>query len=235
MARERYLVGVTPEELEKQEELRPNTFGGWVRNFWYHHKWKVLGITFAAVVLTVLFVQLFTREKADYTICLVTRQEMSRQAVERLEREFAALGKDRNGDGKVTVTVEMINVGDALGSQRSNTQHTAVQGKLMSREVYLFALDPTYYTETVAPNVAAGQTFFLPLGVQGNGVSEDGTYWNWAGCPLLHEADLQEIDVWQAAPAELYFGVRNLTANEAEVRAAEEHLELLRAFIAAQS
>ena len=185
--------------------------------------------------LTLLFVQLFTKEKADYTICFVTTREMSRQAVERLEREFEVLGKDRNGDGKVVVSVQMINIGEALGTQRSNTQHSAVQGQLMSRETYIFAMDPSYYEKTVQPNVAAGQTFFVPLDLQVGGIGEDGTYWNWSQSPLLDEADMQEADVWQAAQRELLFGVRDLSANAEEKQTLQDHLELLRAFIKAHA
>ena len=229
MARDRYLVGVTEQDLQKAEELRPKTFKEKTANFWYHYKWVVLGIVLIAVIAVVLFTQLFTRKTADYTVCVVTKQELSRQAVEHLEREFAACGKDLNGDGKVMVTVEIINIGGAVGSQQYNTSHATLQGRLMSDDVYIFVMDPTYYEKTLAPNVAEGQTFFMPIGIEVAGISKDGTYWNWNDSALLAEEAMQENEVWQAVPSDMYVGVRNMANADRDVIAAQR--ELLQRFI----
>ena len=237
MARERYLVGVSKEELEyTPPQPQPVTPKDKWDNFWYHYKWPTIVALFIITVAVVVIVQAATKTRADYTVCVVAQQELSFQATERLKAEFTAVGRDRNGDGKVVVQVQALNIALTPGGTAVNAGRQTVMAHIVARDVYLFALDPSYYNETLAPLFEEGTCFFAPLSVQSEDISADGTYWNWKNSPLLEEADMQEIDVWQAVPSELYFGVRNLAGNSA--KAAEEqqaYTELLQAFITAHS
>lgn len=236
MARERYLVGVSKEELEyTPPPPPPSTPKAKWENFWYHYKWAVIGAAFAVVVVTVLVVQAVTKTAPDYTVCMVTQQELSLQATDRLQAELAAVGSDRNGDGEVVVKIQVLNVSSEAGVPYASTNRQAVTAHIAARDVLLFAIDPEYYTNILEPIMDEGVSFFAPLSAEDAGISEDGTFWNWKDSPLLSEADMQAVDVWQAVPTELYFGVRNLSGNAKLQQEQEAHLALLNAFIAAHS
>ena len=66
MARERYLVGVKPEELiYTPPPPPPSTPKGKWENFWYQYKWVTLGVLAAVIVGTILTVQAVTRVQPD--------------------------------------------------------------------------------------------------------------------------------------------------------------------------
>lgn len=236
MARERYLVGVSKKELEyTPPPPPPSTPKGKWDNFWYHYKWAVIAAVFGIIVVTVLVVQVATKTRPDYTVCMVTQQELSLSATNRLQAEFAAVGEDRNGDGEVVVKLQVLNVSSKTGTQYAATNRQAVTAHIVARDVLLFAFDPEYYTTVLEPIMEDGVSFFTSLSLEAAGISKDGTYWNWENSSLLKEADMQAIDVWQAVPEGMYFGVRNITGNKSEQQEKAAHLELLKAFVAVHS
>lgn len=237
MARERYLVGVSKEELEyTPPPPPPSTFKEKWENFWYHYKWAtIIGIVVAAIAV-ITIVQAVTKTRPDYTICLVTQQEMSLAATNRLQAEFAKVGKDRNEDGEVIVTIQVLNVSAEAGVQYAVANRQAVTAHIVARDVLLFAFDPEYYTNILEPVMDKGVSFFSPITLKTAGISEDGTYWNWKESPLLGEADMQAMDIWPAAPKELYFGVRNISLDsEKDAAEHETYTALLQSFIAAHA
>lgn len=218
MARERYLVGVTQEELERAPQAEaPSTLGGKMANFWYHYKWATIGALFVAVVGTILLVQMLTKPHPDYTLCVVAKQSLSPSGVEFLEAELEACGVDRNQNGKVEVEVQVLNI-------TNTTSQQSVLGHMMARDVIFYALEPTYYHETIQPAMKDGVDFFAPY----NG-EED--YWNWKDSTLLKAEAMQAYEIWQAAPTELLFGVRGGATGEKDVADQEAYLALLRRFV----
>lgn len=237
MARERYLVGVSKEELEyTPPPPPPSTFKEKWENFWYHYKWlTIIGILVVAIVIVVI-AQVATKTQADYTVCLVTQQELSLAATNRLQAEFAAVGKDRNEDGEVVVKIQVLNVSAEAGAQYAMANRQAVTAHIVARDVLLFAFDPEYYTNILEPVMDKGVSFFVPIALETAGISEDGTCWNWKESPLLKEADMQAIDLYPPVPEELYFGVRNLSLDsEKDAREQQAYIALLQAFIAAHA
>lgn len=236
MARERYLVGVSQEELEYTPPLpSPSTPKGKWENYWYHYKWVTIGVLFLLVAVVVVLVQAVTKTHADYTVCIVTQQELSLHATERLKTEFSVVGKDRNGDGEVNVTVQVLNISSEQAVSQSLANRQTLMAHIAARDVLLFALDPSYYHEILLPLMDEGVQFFSPLLSETAGISADGTYWNWKDSPLLGEDDMRAVDVWQAVPQELYFGVRDLSGNDKFKQEKEDYLALLQAFVAAHS
>lgn len=237
MARERYLVGVSKEELEyTPPPPPPSTFKEKWENFWYHYKWPMVIGILVAVIAVAAIAQAVTKTRADYAVCLVTQQELSTAAINRLEAEFAAVGTDRNQDGKVVVKLQVLNVSAAAGAQYAMANRQAVTSHIVARDVLLFAFDPEYYTNILEPVMDEGVSFFTPLELKTAGISEDGTYWNWKESPLLKEAEMQALEAWPKAPEELYFGVRNISTNsEKDTQEREAHMALLQAFIAAHA
>lgn len=238
MARERYLVGVKPEELVKTAPLPPpQTPKGKWENFWYHYKWATIGGVFAVIAGIVLLGQVITKVKPDYTVTFVLEQDLSAPAEQRLRTELEKFGVDRNEDGKVVIDIQFLNVSiNTAGPQAQHDQQLAV-AHIAARNVYLFALSPTYYQDVLGPILREDLAFFDTIEVTVPGVSEDGRYWNWKGSPLLKEKEMQAIGDWDAAPAQLYFGVRAdwEDMSEQEKQDQQAHAALLKAFIEANA
>ena len=218
MARERYLVGVAPEELEYTPSApAPMTPRDWFSNLWYHYKWAIVGGVFAVAVLAILLWQTFTKENPDYRICMACGSAVPDAAIEILEDTLEQYGKDVNGDGKVIVQIQMlaVNSKDVVGNSTlaaNNRQAVVVQ--LSTRDTAIFAFDPVYY-ESLKENLAKEKPLLDPMK---NAAPEgDGTYFVWDIKPLLPK-DLQEF-----ACDPLYVGVRStdgdLTAEERQAAA----------------
>lgn len=237
MAREWYLRGVDPEELKrKPQATEPQTPRGWLENFWYHHKWKViLGGIFLAIGVFLL-VHTLSRTEPDYLICLVSMQEVDVRANERLEEILEQYGEDLNGDGKVVVEVQCLNVSNGTESAvnpSAVTNQQAVLGHMMAKDVDLWAIAPEYYTTSIRSALGDESQFFLPLTAMQEvpGVDEAGVYWNWEGLSLLQtDAELSTL------PETLYWGVANWeNANDEDRARAADMLRLLEKFAKAQS
>lgn len=232
MAREMYLAGVKPEELEKTPSAPPpQTPQGWLENFWYHHKWKVIIGAVLVLTLVVLFGQSLTRVKPDYLICMVTSQGVSVDSDKRLEELLTPYADDRNGDGKVRVEVTCLNV--ESGAEAVTNQQT-VMAHIMTRDVDMWAITPSYYTGTMHTAFDGKEAdFFIPLEEMAtvHGVSEDRAYWDWKDCTVLTEDE----ELW-SMQKELYWGVRALpdNATDEQKAAAQGALDLLKAFAEAQ-
>ena len=237
MARERYLVGVNPEELVYQSYATPPTPKSRWEDFWYHHKWKVLGIAAAVVIVTVLLVQSLTRVKPDYLICMVTQKTVAPSVVEQLQEELSALATDVNGDGKVTVTIQSLDISANQSTQMQTVNHQSILGHLAARDVHLFIFDPAYYTETVCGAMQNGVVFFDELDIQANGISDDGTYWNWKNAAFLKQENFNTVAQEGRLPISMVCGVRaadEKTYSETEKKEQQACLALLQAFIQKQ-
>ncbi len=229
MARERYLVGVDPEELKyTPPPPPPSTPKGKWENFWYHYKWVTLGVLAAVVVGIILTVQAATRVKPDYLICMVMNEQVAQSAVDFLETELTSLGEDINGDGEVKVVIQPLIISGENNTQ-SQTAKQSVIGHIVARDVQLFAFTPSYYTESLAPAMRDGEKFFTTLDVADAGLSQDGTYWNWKGSTALSQDAMVNASYGPLVEQELYFGVRE--ASEKNREECEAHKRLLEAFI----
>lgn len=221
MARERYLIGVNPDELKKKETpAAPQTPQGKWENFWYHYKWLVIGLTAVALLIVVLCGQCAARTEPDYMICMVTTQEVGPIADARLEELLTPYANDRNGDGKVRVEVRCLNVSSGDGeyvNPEAATNQQAAMGHILVRDVDIWAVDPSFYTGTLRSAFDGDESkFFMPLELNAKNVSADKKYWNWKDLAILkNEQDLQTM------PKTLYWGVRVLPDNASEALKAQ--------------
>ncbi len=204
MARERYLVGVTPEELEyTPAPAAPMSPRNWLSNFWYHNSWTVIIVSFVVVVAAVLIWQSATKENPDFRICMACSSAVPDEAVMILEEELEQYATDINGDGKVIVQIQMLDINSQLVVGQSTlaaNNRQAVVLQLSTRDTMIFALDPAYY-ESLSTNLAKGTPLLAPL--PGADPAGDGTYFVWDIAPLLPE-HLQEF-----ACDPLYVGARS--------------------------
>lgn len=226
MAREWLLRGVDPEELKPDEKIAaPVTPKGWLENFWYHHKWAFLGGVFAAVVATILVVQLVTRDLPDYHVLLMTKQAYLDQDIEAMEDLLAQYGQDLDGDGKVEVAIQNCRI-DKDTNLQQNSGFQIVQAHLMAGDVLFFVWDEGAYElimDGLDNALEEGDTFLTPLPAAA-GVEGEGLLYNWSGDP--------RAEALSVFPDTLLFGVRDThgTAGDAD-KLHEDCMALLEAFI----
>ena len=218
MARERYLVGVTQEDITPSPKAEPpKTLGGKLANFWYHYKWATIGALFIVAVGTFLIAQLVSKPHPDYTLCVIANQSLSPKTIEFLKTELAECGEDRNENGKVEVEIQVMDITNVTSQQ-------AVMGHMMTRDVIFFAMDPKYYTETLQPAMKDGVEFFVPY-------DGEAPYWNWKDSARLKAEEMQAYDFWAAAPQELLLGVRGGASGEEQVADQDAYVALLQKFV----
>ncbi len=231
MARERYLVGVSEEELRPNppQETAPQTPRSWLENFWYHHKVGVLVGGFALFAAIVLIVQLVTRERPDYTLVLVTENGLYAEEVTYFEKELAQYGEDVNGDGEVVVQIKNLHLGGTkYEHQDANAQ--ALQARLISGDTLLYVFEPQYANRLTAVGRDNKHCFLTELPIDAAGVSEDKLCWNWAN-DVRHTID----PILQSFPTELCFGVRYAKPdNEKSAAMYQQSVALLEAYAKGQ-
>lgn len=231
MARERYLRGVSEEELRPDPRPieKPRTPKSWFENFWYHHKAGVLIGGFAIIALTILIVQTVNRERPDYTAVMVTENGMLPDEVTYLEQVLAQYGEDINGDGEVVVQINSLFLGGKqLSNQDTNAQ--ALQIQLVTGDTLLYLYEPAYEKRLTAVGADGNYCLLTELPFSAEGVSKDKLCWNWT------ENSVRKQDVILANfPEELCFGVRYAIPDDEE--SAQEYaqvVKLLEAFATEQ-
>ena len=227
MAREMYLVGVSEEELRPDPKPEgPKTPKDKLSNFWYHYKWAVIIGAVVAVFLVVLIVQLVTRDDPDYRVLLATEEMMSDAWADVLGEELAAYGRDIDGDGKVEVDVETLFTGSQ--DQFGMANQTKLMAHLSAGDVMFFVFDKATYDRMIVPQLTEGYQFYQTIGLDVEGISEDGRYWNWKDDPMRSLQGLDQL------PEDLYFGVREAggtAASEKSEQMNKEAMELLQNFL----
>lgn len=222
MARERYLRGISEEELRPDPRPieQPKTPKSWLENFWYHHKVGTLIGAFGLVVLTVLIVSMVTRVNPDYKAVMVTENGLLPDEVTYFEGILAQYGEDINGDGKVVVNINNLTLGaQAYANQQASAQ--ALQIQLVTGDTLLYLYEPTYEQWFTAVGQDGAQCLLTELPFSDEGVSEDKISWNWSG--NTH----REQDVILARfPKDLHFGVRYAVPNNEE--SAEEYAQIMK-------
>lgn len=189
MARERYLIGVDPEELKSTPPPQPDKPAGFFENLWYHYKWHIIVIGFLVVLAALGVYQLLSRDDPDYTVVLLTEDPLLADTVEQLQNELAEAAVDLDEDGKVEVLIENLALGIPYSNQKVANENTLI-AHFAAGDVLLYITEPDYYESKILARVGE-YDFFTPLS---NGES----YVEWS--PGI-----------EGVPDTLYVGVRNAT------------------------
>ncbi len=222
MARERYLRGISEEELRPDPRPieQPKTPKSWLENFWYHHKVGVLLGGFALIVLTILIVSTVNRVRPDYTAVMITENGLLPNEVAYLEGILAEYGEDINGDGKVVVNINNLCLGGMAGANlTANAQ--ALQIQLITGDTLLYLYEPAYEQRLTAGGSDSAYCILAELPFSAEGISEDKISWNWSG-NTRREQDV----ILENFPKELRFGVRYAVPNDEE--SAEEYAQIMK-------
>ena len=228
MAREMYLVGVDETELEPPKPPEPpKGFKAKWQNFWYHYKWPVVLGALAVVAVIILVAQMVNREHPDYHMILASTKNLPVPANDAFAAELEQYGRDLNGDGKVLVSIEFLYVGSD-GGQLSAVNQQKFTATMFAGDTLFFGFSPDYYDYLLKNLEDSDTAFFDQLGVEVEGVSEDGRTWSWKGASFLQDESMK------GAPEELIFGVRSASGSAGGKQSQQTHdecLELLRAYI----
>lgn len=187
-----YLIRKAKREAKPPEPQREYTKKEKAMNWLYYNKmWLIVGAVLLWIGGSMLWNILgIGRTDPDIIIAYVGNRAISDEDAEKLERIFAALAEDLNGDGKVCVEL-----------RRYRLNHG---GDLETAMYYNYAAD----TELVADITVGDSVFFLsedPSGVQRSYqifAFPDGTppsdtdytvedkVFSWEACPSLASADI---------------------------------------------
>ena len=106
-----------------------NKFLTWLSNFWYYHKWKVIVITFFAVVLAVGVFQMMNKTDPDIEVTVATHTVYYKEDVDPLEQTLKGLlSLDINGDGKKNVQLNLYKIYSEAELKAANEKETDAEG-----------------------------------------------------------------------------------------------------------
>ena len=166
MASYRYERDIDPKDIAPRKERQYTRKERWA-NWWdYNLKWVII-IGIAAAFVAYNFIgQYFFVTKPDYNVAVVAPYYLPEDTVNALQDALAAYGEDRNGDGKVVVTLNVytLDYSDTetqtesaayLTMAGTTKLATDVQGGLSS--VFLL-WDPAGFEESTGPPPTATRT-----------------------------------------------------------------------------
>ena len=99
------------EKNEAREIVVSNAFTKRLDNFWYHHKWKVIIITFFVVVFSVCFAQCGSKQDSDVTLTFAGGYTLSQAEASSVREIFSTLARKHTsiGEGKAeAVLAELV-------------------------------------------------------------------------------------------------------------------------------
>ena len=212
--------------MVKETPLTPQTPRGKWENFWYHHKWTVLGGGALLIAVLVMMIQLITRDNPDYRILLLTEKTYISGDLEVMQNTLAQYGKDLDGDGKVEVNVQNCMLGEQL-KQQYNSNVQLFQAHLMAGDVVLFVWDEKTYDKQMKDieSLVQSDADFLSNLPAHKDVVKEGKAYNWVNNPArlaMEEVCPSHKPENLLVPADLLFTVRN------PIGTAEESAELNR-------
>lgn len=116
MARERYLLDAGEDTIHTGV-IELKTKKDKAKNWWYYNKRILLFSAIAAALVISWIVSVVTRVDPDYTVGLITSFSLPTEVREELENYLVPYCDDRNGDGKVKVSVNNYVFGDKSTTQ----------------------------------------------------------------------------------------------------------------------
>ncbi len=130
MASPRYMLNIKPEDIQPDQPPEPLTPKQKRENFWFYHKWHVVGGILAALLVGMFVYDMVSKEVPDIEISFVTPNSLPQTLLDELSTQLEQSGMipDSNGDGEVIVFVNQYNVtinGDGTGEQGNYVDYQA--------------------------------------------------------------------------------------------------------------
>ena len=171
---------------EEKRELTPEEKR---KNWWYYHKWHVvIGAVLIAIPCSLAW-NAAHQVRPDYQIAYAGENALPDDTAAALEAEFAALGEDLNGDGRVVVRLMQYASASGADLQTTTAAEVRLMADLTECESYIFLLeDPPRFQQLYRALCKLDGT--LP---EDGDYSAEGTYLAWGDCPVLAGLELGEF------------------------------------------
>lgn len=147
MAREGYLLHAGEEEIHDEgAELKADTPKKKWDNFWFYHKWHVVAILVAALLIAFFIHDMVTKVNPDYEIGMITEATYPSDMIDSLQKQVEKYADDRNGDGQVSVQINnyVLAAGtqpDASTAQMQEANMVKMSADLSSGNSVIFITD----------------------------------------------------------------------------------------------
>ncbi|MBQ8409648.1 MAG: hypothetical protein IJY39_12385 [Clostridia bacterium] len=106
---------------------------GWLENFWYYHKWKVIIILFFAVILTVGVVQMVNKEESDATVVVAVPADLYAEHIEGIDNVLTALIPTGGESGAKNLTLITYPIYSEDELKAANEAETDEDGKYVQK------------------------------------------------------------------------------------------------------
>lgn len=158
-------LGIDPTAATETIEVAP--VGFW-ENFWYHHKWKTLIISFSVIVLLICTLQMCTQNAYDIYIMYAGPGYMTPNETRSAQDTFKQLIPDHDGDGSRSVMLSIINYmnQEQIEEKRAQAEEEGVdlyidlngnaaalerfEMEVIAGESVIYLLDPALYESVKA-------------------------------------------------------------------------------------
>ncbi len=123
-----------------------------ISNFWYYHKWKVIIISFFAVVLAVGIFQMATREEADTSIIIAVPKHLDGEQAAEIDSTLTALLPAGKNDTALSLDVYNYAIYSEEEMDEANRTETNSEGE------YLLQVSGQYNTSQMEAYTGYMQT-----------------------------------------------------------------------------
>lgn len=158
------------------------------KNWWHYHRWHVT----AGLVLAALCVYLFCQAlgigkiRPDYQVAYVGTDALPEDTAAAIERTFAALGEDLNGDGQVVVRLNQYASTSGADTGAAASAEVTLMADLLECESCFFLLEnPERFQANYHSLCRLDGS--LP---EDDDYSTDGIFLAWGDCPALAGMEL---------------------------------------------
>lgn len=156
-------------------------FKTWLDNFWYYYKTPVILITVFVLALTVVILNLGDIGSTDYSVAIISNQEISKDTINSLQKKVYEHAADYTGDSFVGVEIHRIGTD---GSEVNFADSEELDAILNDGETYLFFLDDDAY------NYLKDKVEFCPLNEIISDQDLSGDRWYVKGSEFAKEYDI---------------------------------------------
>ncbi len=142
----------------------------WLDNFWYHHKWTVIVVTFFLTLVIILGVQLATRESYDAYVMYVGDAAIPDTTYHDIQASFRSVMKDYNGDKEIVINFSKTAFISDKEHEMASTVNASAVSFLSSMSVqpyYIYLMSPLVY------DIYKDNGVFLPISELGLQVPEE--------------------------------------------------------------
>ena len=113
----------------------------WFQNYWYYYTMPMLFIMVGVVLVVGILCSVLLKEKADFTVAIVSQLGVDVEDRERLAQNFEARLTDIDGNGEVNVNLTCIQIDVNLTDEFSVAAYEALTSMLIFDEVVFLIVD----------------------------------------------------------------------------------------------